>query len=169
MPGVPTAQRDIAELWATVAAGGETTLEQRARCRLAAIYAGDSTRQAMDLMYRRGGSTSSQRASRLAACWRDQHLVGQTVTIAPSGIRSAAGCIWGWTRAQVCASQLPRHGLFADAKLIIDGEKAHVRPGPVHRRPPCCTRGAIPAGLEGGRRPRRLRPRLSPPPDRRTG
>src|SRR5271165_6059740 len=29
----------IAELWATVASGEETTLEQRARCRLAAIYA----------------------------------------------------------------------------------------------------------------------------------
>ena len=30
----------IAELWNTIAAGGETTLEQRARCRLASTYAG---------------------------------------------------------------------------------------------------------------------------------
>jgi hypothetical protein len=30
-----------------------------------------------------GGSTSFQRASRLAECWRDLHVVGQTVTIAP--------------------------------------------------------------------------------------
>jgi indole-3-acetate monooxygenase len=73
----------IAELWATVAAGNETTLEQRARCRLASIYAGDSARQAMDLVYRHGGSTSFQRQSRLAECWRDLHVVGQTVTIAP--------------------------------------------------------------------------------------
>jgi indole-3-acetate monooxygenase len=73
----------IAELWATVASGKETTLEQRARCRLAAIYAGDSAREAMDLMYRHGGSTSFQRESRLAECWRDLHVVGQTVTIAP--------------------------------------------------------------------------------------
>ncbi len=29
----------IAELWNTVASGPETTLEQRARCRLAAVYA----------------------------------------------------------------------------------------------------------------------------------
>jgi alkylation response protein AidB-like acyl-CoA dehydrogenase len=73
----------IAELWNTVAAGDETTLEQRARCRLASIYAGDSARQAMDLVYRHGGSTSFKRESRLAECWRDLHVVGQTVTIAP--------------------------------------------------------------------------------------
>jgi alkylation response protein AidB-like acyl-CoA dehydrogenase len=73
----------ITELWNTVAAGKETTLEQRARCRLAAIYAADSAREAMDLMYRHGGSTSFQRESRLAECWRDLHVVAQTVTLAP--------------------------------------------------------------------------------------
>ena len=52
-------------------------------CRLAAIYAADNAREAMDLMYRHGGSTSFQRESRLAECWRDLHVVGQTVTIAP--------------------------------------------------------------------------------------
>src|SRR5213594_137585 len=73
----------ITELWNTVAAGDETTLEQRARCRLAAVYAADSARAAMDLMYRHGGSTSFQRDSRLAECWRDLHVVGQTAAIAP--------------------------------------------------------------------------------------
>lgn len=73
----------IAELWNTVAAGEDTTLEQRARCRLAAVHAADSARQAMDLMYRHGGSTSFQRASRLAECWRDLHVVAQAVTLAP--------------------------------------------------------------------------------------
>jgi len=73
----------IAELWNTVAAGEETTLEQRARCRLAAVHAADCARQAMDLMYRLGGSTSYRRQSRLAECWRDLHVVGQAVTIAP--------------------------------------------------------------------------------------
>jgi alkylation response protein AidB-like acyl-CoA dehydrogenase len=73
----------IAELWNTVASGRETTLEQRARCRLASTYAADSARQAMDLVYRHGGSTSFMRESRLAECWRDLHVVGQTVTIAP--------------------------------------------------------------------------------------
>ena len=73
----------IAELWGTVAAGGETTLEQRARCRLASTYAADCAREAMDLVYRHGGSTSFKRGSRLAECWRDLHTVGQTVTLAP--------------------------------------------------------------------------------------
>jgi indole-3-acetate monooxygenase len=73
----------IAELWTAVAGGRETTLEQRTRCRLAAIHAGDSARQAMDLMYRAAGSTAFKRESRLAECWRDLQVVGQTVTIAP--------------------------------------------------------------------------------------
>jgi indole-3-acetate monooxygenase len=73
----------INELWNTVAAGKETTLEQRARARLAASYTADSARQAMDLVYRHGGSTSFKRDSRLAECWRDLHTVGQTVTLAP--------------------------------------------------------------------------------------
>src|SRR5438093_1549095 len=73
----------ITELWNTVAAGGETTLEQRARCRLAAVHATDCAREAMDLMYRHGGSTSYRRESRLAECWRDLHVVGQTAALAP--------------------------------------------------------------------------------------
>src|ERR1019366_485738 len=73
----------ITELWNTIAAGGETTLRQRARCRLASTHAADSAREAMDLMYRLGGSTSFKRESRLAECWRDLHVVGQTVTVGP--------------------------------------------------------------------------------------
>src|SRR5262249_51279813 len=73
----------ITEVWNTMASGSEPTLEQRARCRLASTYAAESARQAMDLMYRCGGSTSFKRESRLAECWRDLQTVGQTVTLAP--------------------------------------------------------------------------------------
>jgi indole-3-acetate monooxygenase len=73
----------ITDVWNTVAAGEDTTLEQRARCRLAAVNAADSARAAMDLVYRQGGSTSYRRDSRLAECWRDLHVVGQAVTIMP--------------------------------------------------------------------------------------
>jgi indole-3-acetate monooxygenase len=40
-------------------------------------------RAAVDLIYPHGGSTSFKRESRLAKCWRDLHVVGQTLTIAP--------------------------------------------------------------------------------------
>lgn len=73
----------IAEIWNTIADGNETTLEQRGRCRLASTYAADCAREAMDLVYRHGGSTSFKRESRLAECWRDLHVVGQTVTVGP--------------------------------------------------------------------------------------
>jgi alkylation response protein AidB-like acyl-CoA dehydrogenase len=73
----------ITEVWNTVAAGEGTTLEQRARCRLAGVYAADCAREAMDLVYRQGGSTSYRRESRLAECWRDLQVVGQAVTVMP--------------------------------------------------------------------------------------
>jgi hypothetical protein len=63
-------------IWQTVASGQETTLEQRAGCRLATSFAVDSARQAMDLMYRAVGTTSSKRTHQLARCWRDLHVVG---------------------------------------------------------------------------------------------
>jgi alkylation response protein AidB-like acyl-CoA dehydrogenase len=73
----------ITDVWNTVAQGNDTTLEQRARCRLAATFAVDSARQAMDLMYRAGGTTSSQRGHQLAHCWRDLHVVAQAASTAP--------------------------------------------------------------------------------------
>jgi len=73
----------VGDVWNTVARGQETTLEQRARCRLAATFAVDSARQAMDLMYRAGGTTSSKRSHRLAHCWRDLHVVAQAASTAP--------------------------------------------------------------------------------------
>lgn len=71
----------IREIWDTVADGRETTVAQRVRCRLASTHAADCARDAMDLMYRHGGSTSFKRESRLAECWRDLQVVAQTVTI----------------------------------------------------------------------------------------
>ncbi len=73
----------VADLWNTMAAGGETTLQQRARCRLAAVHAGDAARQAMDLVYHFSGTTGFKRASRMSECWRDLHTVGQTGMVAP--------------------------------------------------------------------------------------
>jgi indole-3-acetate monooxygenase len=83
--GAGQAFRDVAvgDVWATVAAGRPTTLQQRARCRLAASFAVDSARQAMDLMYRAGGTTSSRRSHQLARCWGDLHVVAQAASVSP--------------------------------------------------------------------------------------
>src|SRR5207253_1674063 len=67
----------VGDVWETVASGRETTLQQRARCRIAASFAVDSARAAMDLMYRAGGTTSNERSHQLARCWRDLHVVAQ--------------------------------------------------------------------------------------------
>ena len=50
------------------------------------MHAADCAREAMDLMYRYGGSTSFKRASRLAECWRDLHVVGQTATVGAGAV-----------------------------------------------------------------------------------
>jgi indole-3-acetate monooxygenase len=85
----------IAEIWNTIASGQESTLEQRARCRLASTNAADAAREAMDTMYRWGGSTSFKRESRLAECWRDLHVVGQTVTVGPEWYPIAGRALLG--------------------------------------------------------------------------
>jgi indole-3-acetate monooxygenase len=82
--GAQTYRAAIAgDIWETLAAGQDSTLQQRARCRVAASFAVDSARQAMDLMYRAGGTTSSKRTHRLARCWRDLQVVGQAASVAP--------------------------------------------------------------------------------------
>ena len=85
----------ITELWNTVASGpGDYS-------RASALAAGwlrpmpaTARAQAMDLVYRHGGSTSFKRRGRLAECWRDLHTkLVRPSRSRPSGTRSAAGCI----------------------------------------------------------------------------
>ena len=85
----------ISSVWETVAAGGETSLEQRARCRIAASTAVDLARQAMDLVYRAGGTTSSQRTHQLAKCWADLHVVAQAASIMPEWYALAGRILLG--------------------------------------------------------------------------
>jgi alkylation response protein AidB-like acyl-CoA dehydrogenase len=73
----------LTDVWDTVDAGEPTTLEQRARCRLAGSHATDCAREAMDLVFRAGGTTSTERSHRLAHCWRDLQVVGQAASVGP--------------------------------------------------------------------------------------
>jgi alkylation response protein AidB-like acyl-CoA dehydrogenase len=85
----------LLDVWQTVEAGEPTTLPQRARCRIAASFAVDSARQAMDLMYRAGGTTSSQRGHQIAHCWRDLHVVAQAASTAPEWYALAGKVLLG--------------------------------------------------------------------------
>ena len=85
----------IREMWDTIAAGGEISLMQKARCRLASTNAADCARIALDQVYRWGGSTSFRRDSRLAECWRDAQVVGQTVTVGPEWYPIAGRVLMG--------------------------------------------------------------------------
>jgi alkylation response protein AidB-like acyl-CoA dehydrogenase len=95
--GSAQAYRDAvtADIWNTVAVGQETTLLQRARCRLAAAHATDAARQTMDLMFRVGGTTSTRRTHQLARCWRDLYVVGQSAGISPEWYPLAGQALLG--------------------------------------------------------------------------
>jgi indole-3-acetate monooxygenase len=85
----------LREVWETVESGHPTTLEQRARCRLAGSHAVDCARQAMDLVYRAGGTTSTERTHRLAHCWRDLQVVSQAASVAPEWYPLAGRALLG--------------------------------------------------------------------------
>src|SRR5207253_2847085 len=92
----------ITEVWNTVAAGDETTLDQRARCRLAAVYASESARQAMDLMYQHGCSTSyrpemAQRLEALRLSLRDEASLPQKLQeLVMLSVAAEMGCAFIW-------------------------------------------------------------------------
>jgi indole-3-acetate monooxygenase len=85
----------LRDIWHTVEAGATVTHEQLARSRLAAAYAVDAARQAMDLVYRAGGTTSSQRTHQLARTWRDLQVVGQAASVAPEWYALAGRTLLG--------------------------------------------------------------------------
>ena len=74
MPAAPTAPRCSPRRWNTVASG-QCDDARTARPLPAGFDLCRSTAraQAMELVYRHGGSTSFKRESRLAECWRDLH------------------------------------------------------------------------------------------------
>jgi alkylation response protein AidB-like acyl-CoA dehydrogenase len=73
----------VGDVWATAARGQAVTRDQYARMRLAASYATDSAMQAVDLMYRAGGTTVIQREDGIGRCWRDIHIIGQNFNVDP--------------------------------------------------------------------------------------
>jgi alkylation response protein AidB-like acyl-CoA dehydrogenase len=71
------------DAWDAVEIRGSATLEQQARCRVAGSHAVDCALQAVDLMYRAGGTTAIEQDQLLGRCWRDLQVLGQNFTVAP--------------------------------------------------------------------------------------
>jgi carboxymethylenebutenolidase len=96
----------------------------------------------MDLVYRHGGSTSFERASRLAERWRELHVVAQTVAIAPEWypiggrgvpgdgpgpafaltITGPDGCRSGGLPAATRGATMAYEGMIAET-IAINGDK----------------------------------------------
>jgi alkylation response protein AidB-like acyl-CoA dehydrogenase len=75
--------RVVDDAWRTVEAGEPLSRRQRALIRLAGTNACEAATRAVDLMYTAGGTTSIEEASALSRCFRDVHVVSQSITVVP--------------------------------------------------------------------------------------
>lgn len=85
----------LTDVWDTVSAGQPSSLDQRARCRLAGSHATDCARAAMDLVFRAAGTTATQEQHRLAHCWRDLQAIGQAGSVSPEWYPLAGRALLG--------------------------------------------------------------------------
>jgi alkylation response protein AidB-like acyl-CoA dehydrogenase len=74
----------LADAFATVEAGNEVTLQQRAIIRTAGTHATISAAQAVDLMYNAGGASSIYASSPLERAFRDVHTATQHAMVSPA-------------------------------------------------------------------------------------
>lgn len=87
--------RVIDDAWRVVAAGGNLTMEQRARIRLAGTHAVESSVYAVDLMYNAGGTTSIEEGCALSRCFRDVHVVSQSINVSTRNYEHAGRVLLG--------------------------------------------------------------------------
>jgi alkylation response protein AidB-like acyl-CoA dehydrogenase len=87
--------RVIDDAWRTVAAGESLTMEQRARIRLAGTNAVESSVRAVDLMYGAGGTTSIEENCALSRCFRDVHVVSQSINVSTRNYEYAGRVLLG--------------------------------------------------------------------------
>jgi len=86
----------LEEMWQTVTSGDPSTLEQRAKLRLASCHAATACAKAVDLMYTTGGGSSIFDRSLLQRCSRDVHAATQHVMVAaPNGMEDVGRVLLG--------------------------------------------------------------------------
>lgn len=73
----------VDDMWRTVRTGRRPALEQRARLRMGCVNAGVSAAEAVDIVYRLGGSASIFEGNRIERCFRDVHTATQHGALAP--------------------------------------------------------------------------------------
>ena len=71
------------DMWRAVKARRRPTLEQRAQLRMGCVNAGVSAAEAVDIVYRLGGSASIFEGNRIERCFRDVHTATQHGALAP--------------------------------------------------------------------------------------
>ena len=79
----------VHEVWDHVAGGGEASLEDRRRLRLAAAFATEACAQAVDILYTAGGGSSIHRANPLQRCFRDIHVATQHRMVSQANYETA--------------------------------------------------------------------------------
>lgn len=85
----------LAQLWTTLLATGEVTMEARALTRLAASHAVSSAVQAVDLMYVAGGASSVYASCPLERAFRDVHVMTQHIGVHPRVMHSTGRVLLG--------------------------------------------------------------------------
>lgn len=85
----------LEEMWETIKAGDEASIDQRAKLRLATCNVATACAQAVDLAYHTGGGSSIYNGSLLQRCFRDVHAATQHMAVAPDGMEDAGRVLFG--------------------------------------------------------------------------
>ena len=73
----------VGDLWDTIVSGGRPDERQRILIRLACSHAVATCARAVTGLYEAAGTAMSTRSAPLARCFRDIHVIGQHITVAP--------------------------------------------------------------------------------------
>jgi alkylation response protein AidB-like acyl-CoA dehydrogenase len=71
----------VEDAWETVRCGGQLTLQDRARLKMASLTAVENCCEAVDTAFRLAGSSAIYQSNALERCWRDVHTAAQHLQV----------------------------------------------------------------------------------------